>query len=92
MDVRGYSLVVAGVPVKIPNQTLSNDTIGRFEPRTGAFLALLAGGFVGVSSEGSAIFVRFCPMLLMGVEWFCSQFCSHCMMVFWWNRVPFVTE
>ena len=37
---------------------------------------------MGVSSEGSAIFVHFCPMLLMGVEWFCSQFCSHFMVVF----------
>ena len=37
---------------------------------------------MGVSSEGSAIFVHFCPMLLLGVEWFCSQFCSHFMVFF----------
>jgi hypothetical protein len=29
---------------------------------------------MGVSSEGSAIVVQFCLMVLMGVERFCSQF------------------
>jgi hypothetical protein len=53
-----------------------------------SFFSSAGSGFVGVLSEGSAIFVHFCLMVLMGVE----RFCSHFMVVVLVVQAPFVPE
>ena len=47
---------------------------GRIRTSEGAFFSLLRGRFVGMLSEGCAIFVYFRLLMLMRGERFCSHF------------------